>query len=102
MVVAVIVLSSVVIAFAVWFSYTNDKSHDPIHRGMYQHFKGGVYKVTGFSVHSETLETYVEYTSMYDSGKYPKGTRWTRPISLFTETVLVDGVTRNRFNYMGE
>jgi len=102
MTVAVIVLTLGVVWFAVWFTSTNAKPKDPIPRGLYQHFKGGVYRVIGFAMHSETLETYVEYMSLYDSEKYPKGTKWTRPLSMFTETVVVDGVTRNRFNYMGD
>jgi hypothetical protein len=52
--------------------------------GRYQHFKGGLYKVTGVAKHSETLEPLVIYVSEKDGGV------WARPLEMFTDTVEGD------------
>ncbi len=66
--------------------------------GKYQHYKGGLYEVTGVAMHSETEEKLVIYKQLYDSEKYPAGTFWARPKEEFLETageVL-------RFKYLGK
>lgn len=60
--------------------------------GRYRHYKGLDYEVLAVARHSETLEPVVVYRPLYnDSGS------WVRPHAMFIETVLVDGVTRPRF-----
>lgn len=66
-----------------------------ISKGLYQHYKGPLYRVTGTAQHSENEETLVVYQALYGS----KGT-WVRPLSMFTETVSVEGETQSRFAYL--
>ena len=60
--------------------------------GRYRHYKGRDYSVVGFARHSETEEVMVLYVPLYGEGGY-----WVRPLSMFTEYVLVDGVEVPRF-----
>lgn len=60
--------------------------------GIYQHYKGGLYRVYEVATHSETEEPLVVYRPLYGEGKL-----WVRPLSMFTETVLVDGKHQPRF-----
>ena len=59
---------------------------------MYEHFKGKRYEVIGVAKHSETLEDYVVYRALYDDGAL-----WVRPAAMFTEHIVVDGMTKLRF-----
>jgi hypothetical protein len=68
---------------------------NPIFLGVYQHYKGNRYEVTGFATHSETLETMVIYKAMYG-----ERTTWVRPLEMFTEEIEVDGNTVKRFEYI--
>lgn len=62
--------------------------------GLYKHYKGNIYEVTGIALHSETLEKMVVYKATYQ----PDGENlWVRPLTMFTETVMVDGVEVKRF-----
>ena len=72
-------------------------------KGRYRHFKGGEYELLYLARHSETDETMVVYRALYDCGETPNNERvWVRPLSMWTETVTRDGVTRPRFEYMGD
>ncbi len=63
-------------------------------RGLYKHYKGNIYEVIGVAKHSETLEAMVVYKATYQ----PEGENiWVRPLDMFTETVLIDGVKVKRF-----
>jgi len=53
--------------------------------GIYQHFKGGRYRVLGVARHSETLEPMVVYLNA-------KGELWVRPEAMFNE--MVNGAPR--------
>lgn len=64
--------------------------------GRYRHYKGGEYRVTSTARHSETLEPLVVYESCSGHGT------WVRPLSMFAETVIVDGVEVPRFLRIGE
>lgn len=64
--------------------------------GRYRHFKGGEYRVQGVARHSETGESLVVYTQLYGEGGL-----WVRPLAMFEERVLRDGVSRPRFEYLG-
>ncbi len=67
--------------------------------GIYQHYKGGKYKVHFVSKHSETLEEFVVYEALYDN---PESKFWSRPIDLFTDEVEWEGKTVKRFVFLSE
>jgi hypothetical protein len=60
--------------------------------GLYEHYKGGRYKVIEVARHSETLEPMVVYRALYGAFEL-----WVRPASLFIELITIDGVQRPRF-----
>lgn len=60
--------------------------------GRYRHFKGAEYEVVGIARHSETMEEFVVYRSLYGEQGL-----WVRPRAMFLENVVVDGVSRPRF-----
>ena len=63
--------------------------------GKYRHYKGGEYEVIGVANHSETLERMVVYRALYGDGEI-----WVRPISMWNESVVVNGITVPRFSYI--
>ncbi len=65
--------------------------------GKYQHYKGNYYQVIAVAKHSETLEELVVYECLYDN---PRAKVWVRPLSMFLETVEVDGNHLPRFRYI--
>jgi len=62
--------------------------------GIYQHYKGSLYKVLEVARHSETEEELVIYQALYGE----KGI-WARPLSMFTENIERDGIVQARFAY---
>lgn len=68
-----------------------------IKTGKYRHFKGNEYEVIATARHSETLEEMVVYKALYGDGGI-----WVRPVSMWSETVIKDGVEYKRFTYIGE
>jgi len=61
--------------------------------GIYEHFKGGRYRVLMTASHTETHEAIVVYVSLDILGEV-----WARPLSVWNETVQwPDGFTRPRF-----
>ncbi len=62
--------------------------------GTYQHYKGGKYLVLGVAKHSETLEDLVVYVTLYENDL---SSMWVRPLTMFTENVVVDGKSIPRF-----
>ena len=70
---------------------------ETIKKGIYRHFKGNEYEVIGIARHSETLEEMVIYKALYGDGDI-----WVRPVSMWSETVIKDGVEYKRFTYIGE
>lgn len=72
-------------------------SCNPIQIGRYRHFKGKHYAVLYVATHSETMEPYVVYRQLYDSGDV-----WIRPLAMFLETVDIDGEHIARFTYIGK
>jgi hypothetical protein len=62
--------------------------------GLYKHYKGNLYEVIGIARHSETLEELVVYKATYQK----EGENlWVRPLSMFLETIVIDGLERKRF-----
>jgi hypothetical protein len=68
-----------------------------IRPGRYRHYKGNYYEVIDIARHSETEEELVVYRKLYGDGSL-----WVRPLTLFVETVPVDGVTVPRFELCGD
>lgn len=68
-----------------------------IQTGRYRHYKGKEYEVIGVARHSETEEALVVYRTLY--GDFDL---WVRPLAMFIETIVVDGVATVRFQYIGE
>jgi hypothetical protein len=62
--------------------------------GLYKHHKGNIYEVIGIAKHSETLENMVVYKATYQSEGH---NLWVRPLKMFLETVIIEGVEKNRF-----
>jgi hypothetical protein len=60
--------------------------------GLYRHYKGPEYRVFGVAKHSETEEEVVVYQALY--GEFGL---WVRPLSMFLESVEVDGEPVPRF-----
>lgn len=71
---------------------TYEEAVSAIPCGRYRHFKGNDYEVIGIARHSETEEAMVVYRTMYGEGSL-----WTRPASMWNETVTRDGKTYRRF-----
>ena len=65
--------------------------------GIYRHYKGNMYEVSGVAKHSESEEELVVYRALYGE----RGL-WVRPLYMFTEMVEVAGESVSRFTYMGE
>ncbi len=62
--------------------------------GLYKHYKGNTYEVIGVAKHSETLEPMVVYKASYQ----PEGENlWVRPLAMFTEMIIIDGIEKKRF-----
>lgn len=53
--------------------------------GIYRHYKGNEYEVIGCARHSETEEWMVVYRTLYGDFSL-----WVRPLSMFTEEVLLE------------
>lgn len=64
----------------------NDISTDEPKPGIYKHYKGGTYEVTGLAKHTETKEIMV----LYRSREY--GTSWCRPLSEWNKPTADGGV----------
>ncbi|MBL9213937.1 MAG: DUF1653 domain-containing protein [Opitutaceae bacterium] len=65
--------------------------------GLYRHYKGQAYRVTGLARHSETREPMVVYQALYGEGGL-----WVRPAGMFGETVEAGGRSVPRFTRVGD
>ncbi len=63
--------------------------------GIYQHYKGNRYEVIGIARHSESLEEMVVYRALYDDHGL-----WVRPADMFAESVVINGESIPRFQYI--
>ncbi len=59
---------------------------------LYEHYKGLRYKILAVARHSETLEEMVIYEALY--GEHDV---WARPLSMFLESITIDGKIQPRF-----
>ena len=66
--------------------------------GIYRHYKGKLYEVTGVGHHSETLEELVIYKALYKT-RFGKTSLWARPKTMFLEKVIVGDKQIKRFKY---
>lgn len=67
-------------------------------KGIYKHFKGGEVEVLFTATHSETLEEYVVYKTLYKTRT--KKSIWIRPLKMFLEEVEVNGKKVPRFKFV--
>ena len=66
-------------------------------KGKYKHYKGKFYEVLDVARHSETLEYFVVYKTLY--GDFDT---WIRPLEMFIETIEIDGKQVKRFDLVEE
>lgn len=65
--------------------------------GYYKHYKNKMYKVLDVAKHSEELQDYVVYKTLY---KNDLAKVWIRPKAMFLEDVMVDGKSQSRFELL--
>ncbi|GHH67358.1 hypothetical protein GCM10017673_14230 [Streptosporangium violaceochromogenes] len=83
---------------------------DPlIQLGVYEHFTGNRYRVTGFGHHvtgansdERVGDEVVVYHALFRSPKYGERHTWVRPVANFVEEVEIDGRRVPRFRYVAE
>ncbi len=66
--------------------------------GTYKHFKGELCTVIGIAKNSETKEDMV----IYETPGNDVSQVWVRPVSMFLEKVIVNGMKIQRFKYIGK
>ncbi|MBD5771154.1 DUF1653 domain-containing protein [Marinomonas colpomeniae] len=64
-------------------------------KGVYQHYKGAKYWVERVVKHSETEESLVIYQALYGEFDW-----WARPLSMFKESVDINGESIPRFEWL--
>ena len=79
------------------FALNRLKMSEKIKPGIYQHYKGPLYKVMRCAQHSETEEWLVYYQALYGEYGY-----WVRPLEMFIESVTWEGQEVPRFKLMKE
>ena len=63
--------------------------------GIYRHYKGNKYQVFDVATHSESEEALVVYKTLYANFDL-----WVRPYEMFTESVVINGKTIPRFEWI--
>lgn len=67
--------------------------------GTYQHYKGGLYKLTGFGKNEATLEWMCIYEPLYAQ---PDAKVWLRPVKNWFDIVEWEGKPLPRFTKVGD
>jgi len=70
-----------------------------IQKGIYEHYKGKLYEVLDTGIHTEAREPVVIYKALY-KGDFKEGQLWVRPLTMFRESVVVDGKEVPRFRFL--
>lgn len=70
-----------------------------VSKGIYKHYKGGLYRVCSVAKHTETLKDMVIYECMYEN---PTSMIWVRPASMWSEKVAFEGKMVNRFTFISK
>jgi hypothetical protein len=66
-------------------------------KGLYRHYKGGMYRVLGTVRHSEDLQPLTLYQALYgDEGL------WVRPAAMFLEVAEFNGQVQARFTRVSD
>lgn len=68
--------------------------------GTYRHYKGDLYEVIGIGRHTETNEELVFYRCKYYTKEFGNNALWARPLSMFLETVEIEGKHIARFQFV--
>ena len=74
----------------------NNEKNITIRPGIYRHYKNKKYKVLFTATHTETKEELVIYQAMYG-----ENLMWARPVSMFVETIEIDGRKIPRYELIG-
>jgi len=65
---------------------------------IYEHYSGKKYKIINLARFSEKPDQiFVIYQGLYDCPTFGKNPVWARPISMFSEDVIIEGQTKPRF-----
>ncbi|MCK7458285.1 DUF1653 domain-containing protein [Idiomarina aminovorans] len=72
-----------------------------IQPGIYEHYKGGRYRVIDTARHSETEEWMVLYQPLYGEQENGEQKLWVSPFDVFVKTVTQDGHDVPRFRFIG-
>ena len=70
---------------------------EPKANQIYKHYKNKYYKIIICGTHTETLERYVIYQSLYNDEKYGNNAIWIRPLSMFLENIIINNQSIKRF-----
>lgn len=70
--------------------------------GIYQHYKGPLYKLLHLGRLEENLEEVVIYQALYDSKEFGNNSIWVRKKNVFLEEVNFNGEKVLRFKHIKE
>ena len=66
-------------------------------KGLYKHYKGGMYRVLGTVRHSEDLQPMTLYQALYGEQGL-----WVRPAAMFGDVAEFNGKVQPRFERIGD
>jgi hypothetical protein len=66
-------------------------------KGLYKHYKGGMYRVLGTVRHSEDLQPMTLYQALYGEQGL-----WVRPAAMFADVAEFNGKVQPRFERVGD
>ena len=66
-------------------------------KGLYRHYKGGLYRVLGTVRHSEDLQPMTLYQALYGEQGL-----WVRPAAMFADVAEFNGKLQARFERIGD